>query len=267
MIRSEVPYFLWGFIGVPALLFLILWTVYGRGLPGILEELASRSSQLLTGAPHFENINGGFVLNILVSLAAMVLAIVGGTALGIGLISASTPMRAVCSVVMNVLRNSPWLVVLYAILFLIPFQFTVFGHDVFFSPELKSVVGLALPVAANFAEIFRGGVEAIPSGQWESARSLGYRRLQILRHVVVPQSIPLMLPNLMNLYAALFIGTSLIVVSGTTDILAMSRTVIATDGERVATAVYLYVLALFFLFAFPIAVASRLLEVRFRVRS
>ena len=110
-------------------------------------------------------------------------------------------------------------------------------------------------------------MEAIPSGQWESARSLGYRRLQILRHVVVPQSIPLMLPNLMNLYAALFIGTSLIVVSGTTDILAMSRTVIATDGERVATAVYLYVLALFFLFAFPIAVASRLLEVRFRVTS
>ena len=105
MIRSEVPYFLWGFIGVPALLFLILWTVYGRGLPGILEELASRSSQLLTGAPHFENINGGFALNILVSLAAMVLAIVGGTALGIGLISASTPMRAVCSVVMNVLRT------------------------------------------------------------------------------------------------------------------------------------------------------------------
>jgi polar amino acid transport system permease protein len=267
MIRGEMRYLLRGLIGVPALLFLLLCIVYGKGLPEVLKDLGARSSQLLTGEPQFRQVSGGFCANVWISIAAMALATVGGTLLGIGLISSSRALRAACAVIMNVLRNSPWLVVLYAMLYLLPFEFRLFGRDLTFSPEWKSVVGLALPVGANLAEIFRGGVEAIPSGQWESARSLGYRRLQILRHIVVPQSIPLMLPNLMNLYAALFIGTSLIVVTGTADVLSMSRTIIATDGEHVATAVYLYVLVLFFLFSFPIAVGSRWLELRLQARA
>jgi polar amino acid transport system permease protein len=120
-------------------------------------------------------------------------------------------------------------------------------------------------VTANIAEVFRGGVEAIPSGQWESARALGYRRLQILRYVIVPQALPLMTPNLMTTYAMLFIGTSLVVVTGAEDILSVARTVIGSDGAHLATAVYIYVLFLFFIFAFPIAIFTRWLERRVRV--
>jgi len=267
MIKGEVFYLLRGLVGVIALLWLVLLSVYGRALPDVVGVLAARTSQLLTGAPHFNQIGGGFSANILISFASMILAVIGGTVLGIGLISTSAAVKAVCGMVMNVLRNSPWLVVLYAVLFLLPFEFSILGYGISFSPFSKAIVGLALPIAANFAEIFRGGVEAIPSGQWESARALGYRRLQILRYVVIPQSITLMLPNLMNLYAALFIGTSLVVITGASDVLSISRTIIATDGERIATAIYIYVLALFFVFAFPIAVGSRWLELKLQARS
>jgi polar amino acid transport system permease protein len=264
MIRGELRYFLRGILGVPALLFLFLYAVYGRHLPGVLDVLRARSSQLLTGDARFHQFTGGFCANIWISIVAMILAVVGGMLLGIGLVSPSRALRWACGLVMNLLRNSPWLVILYAMLYLLPFEFTLFGVDITFSPAWKSVIGLALPVAANFAEIFRGGVQAVPFAQWESARSLGYRRTQVLRRVIIPQAVPLMLPNVVNLYAALFIGTSLIVVTGATDVLTMARTIVATEGGRLATAVYLYVLALFFLFSFPIAVSSRWLEDRLR---
>jgi polar amino acid transport system permease protein len=163
---------------------------------------------------------------------------------------------------MNVLRNSPWLVVLYAMLYLLPFEVKIFGVWITISPVVKSIAGLSLPVAANIAEIFRGGIESIPTGQWESARSLGYRRLQILRYIVLPQALPLMIPNLMTIYAMLFIGTSLVVVTGASDVLFVGRTIIETAGSSTASAIYIYILFLFFLFAFPIAILTRWLERR-----
>jgi polar amino acid transport system permease protein len=267
VIRGELGFLLRGIVGVNVLLGLVLLTVYGHDLPSLLGVLAARSPQLLFGSARLAEFGGGFSANILISLAAMALAMVAGTLLGNGLISPSLAIKGPCAAAMNVLRNSPWLVILYAMLYLLPFEFRLFGHSFNFSPFLKAVVGLSLPIAANFAEIFRGGVNSIPSGQWESARALGYRRVQILRHIVIPQSIPLMIPNIMSLYAALFIGTSLVVVTGTSDVLSVTRTIIATEGERIATGLYIYVLALFFIFCFPIAVASRWLELRLQSRA
>lgn len=261
---DEARAFVVGILGVPILLGLLLVAVYGSETWGVLAIIGSRAPLLLSGSPDFGSAYGGFAANIAISVCAMVLSIIGGTILGIGLISHQRSIRIFSSFAMNVLRNSPWLVVLYAMLYLLPFELTVVGHTIFLSPLVKATIGLSLPVAANVAEVFRGGVEAIPSGQWESARSLGYSRNEVLRYVIVPQALPMMTPNLMTTYAMLFIGTSLVVVTGTTDVLSVARTVIASDGARVATGVYLFVLLLFFLFCFPIAILTRWLEIRVR---
>ena len=218
--NSELKAFIFGMIGVSTVLAALLVLVY-RGETGpIVAALASRSPLLLTGSPDFSRFDGGFAANILISLWAMLLAGIAGIALGIALIAQSALVRTPAVLVMNVLRNSPWLVVLYAMLYLLPFEIDAFGRTWFLSPTVKATIGLAFPVTANIAEVFRGGIEAIPSGQWESARSLGYRRLQILRHVIVPQALPLMTPNLMTTYAMLFIGSSLVVVTGAEDVLS-----------------------------------------------
>lgn len=264
--NSEWRAFILGIIGVPLVLAGLLVAVYGAETASILARIAVRLPLLLSGSPDFSSYTGGFASNIIISLWAMAIALVVGAVLGIGLISRSGAVRVPSEFVMNVLRNSPWLVVLYAMLYLLPFELSVFGTTIFLSPVVKSVFGLALPVTANIAEVFRGGVEAIPSGQWESARSLGYRRLQILRHIVVPQALPMMTPNLMTIYAMLFIGTSLVVVTGTSDVLSVARTVIGSDGDHIATALYILVLLLFFLFSFPIAILTRWLERRVRAR-
>ncbi len=251
-------------IGVSLFLLLLMVLVYGESTGTILHGLALRSPLLLTGSADLSSFGGGFSANVIISLWAMLIVGVCGVVLGIGLISSNPAMRLPSSFLMNVLRNSPWLVILYAMLYLLPFEVTLFGTTYFISPTMKAIVGLSLPVTANMAEVFRGGVEAIPTGQWESARALGYRRLQILRHVVVPQAIPLMIPNIMTTYATLFIGTSLVVVTGTEDVLSLARVVIASDGDQFATGIYIYVLFLFFIFAFPIAVLTRWLERRIR---
>ncbi len=263
---QDLRAFLLGLFGVPLALGALLAAVYGKETAAILAYIAARTPLLLSGSANFGSFDGGFAANILISIWAMAIALVLGTALGIGLIAQSSAVRWPCHVLMNLLRNSPWLVVLYAMLYLLPFEITLFGRSFYISPLVKSVFGLTLPIMANIAEVFRGGVEAIASGQWESARSLGYRRIQILRHVVVPQALPLMTPNIMTIYAMLFIGTSLVVVTGTSDVLSVARNVIASDGSRFATAVYIYVLLLFFITCFPIAMLTRWLEKRVRGR-
>ncbi|MDR5761368.1 ABC transporter permease subunit [Caballeronia sp. LZ035] len=261
--QPETRAFVYGMIGVPLLLLAALIGCYGRASGDAFALLASRSALLLTGAPG-TGLAGGFCANILMSLAAMGVSLCTGVLLCVGTIANTRAVRFVALGIVNLLRNTPWLIALYAMLYLLPFYVPAFGMVIPFSPFVKAVVGLSLPVTANVAEVMRGGIEAIPSGQWESARALGYRKNQILRYVVVPQAIPLILPNMMTVYAGLFIGTSLAVVTGTSDVLSVANTITASDGSNYATAVQLYVLLLFFLFSFPLATLSRRFERQIR---
>ena len=262
--NAHLKTFIVGLFGVTCVLLLVMFAVYGRQTLPMLQVLAGHSSRLLTGSVNLQSVSGGFLVNIVISVFAMMIAMVAGCALGLGMISPSRPVRYASTAIMNVFRNSPWLVILYAMLYLLPFEFALFDRKVTLSPSIKAVIGLSLPVMANMAEIFRGSIETIHVGQWESARALGYKPLQVLRHVIVPQAVPRMIPNVMNLYAMLVIGTSLIVVTGTEDVLSVAKLITATQGERVATALYLYVLFLFFIYCFPIAILSRWKEQRIR---
>lgn len=265
--KPEIKAFVYGMIGVPILLMCVLVGCY-RGQTGdALALLAARSGMIITGSPTFEDFSGGFCANISMSIVAMMVSLVTGMLLCAGMLANAPVIRAVCTCVMNLLRNTPWLIALYAMLYLLPFYVPVFGLVIPLSPFVKAVVGLSLPVTANVAEVLRGGIDAIPGGQWESARALGYRKNQILRYVVVPQAVPILLPNMMTVFAMLFIGSSLAVVTGTTDVLSVANTITGSDGSQYATAIQLYVLLLFFLFSFPIATLSRRLERQMRERS
>lgn len=253
-----------GFFGVIAVLVLIFVASYGADSLDAARILWNRASLLLVGTPSFEAISGGFFANIGISLVSMAIATVFGISLG-GAVTAPNPaVRNVAILILNLMRNSPWLVVLYAMLYLIPFRVSLLGFEYWVSPAAKAIIGLAVPVTAYMAEVFRSGIQSVPNGQWESAQALGYRRGAILRRIILPQALPQMIPNIMTTYAMLFIGTSLIVVTGTKDVLSLAKTVIASDGADSATAVYLFVLLLFFLYCYPIAVASRVLERKIR---
>ncbi|WP_242600627.1 ABC transporter permease subunit [Erwinia billingiae] len=145
-------------------------------------------------------------------------------------------------------------------LYLLPYHASLFGISFTFSPLFKAIVGLSLPTAANFAEVIRGAVQSVHSGQWESARSMGYSYWQIYRLVILPQAFRRIIPGWMNLYALLTISTALATVTGVQEVVTLLRTTLATEGESTLVYFYVTVLLMFFFYCYPIALLARRLE-------
>ena len=80
-------------------------------------------------------------------------------------------MRIAARIVTQLFRNSPWLVLLFLCVFLIPFELRIFGLRIPFPDWAKATLGFALPVMANTSEITRGAILSVATGQWDSARA------------------------------------------------------------------------------------------------
>jgi len=209
----------------------------------------------------------GFLLNVLVSVLSMALGTLAGAFLGLAQVSLLRPLRRVAWAITQFFRNAPWLVLLFYAMFLLPFEVHLFGLTVAFPAWAKAVVGLALPVAANVAEIVRGGVQSIPAGQWESAESLAFSRRQTLTMVVLPQAVKRMIPPWMNLYAILTMATTLISIVGLQDGLTIARAALVAESRpELLVPMYLMLLLMFFAYCYPIARWTLALERRFAVR-
>lgn len=208
----------------------------------------------------------GFGFNVLISVAAMAI----GTAMGIGLgVLQVSPLRIVRQgawLVTQFFRNSPWLVLLFYCILLIPFRIDILGVEVPFPGWIKAVIGLSLPVMAYMSEFMRGAILSIPTGQWESAASLGFTRAQTMRQIVLPQTVRRVLPSWMNLYAVLTMATPLVSIVGVNDVMSLTRAALSAEGRvELLIPMYLYVLCLFFIYCYPISVLTRRLERRFSV--
>lgn len=206
----------------------------------------------------------GFLVNIAISVSAMALGTIGGFMLGLGLVSPARLASVPSSLVVQVFRNTPWLVILFAALLLLPYEITVAGVVIPVPAWLKAVVGLAVPVAANVAEILRGAVRSIPSGQWEAAEALAFTRRQTLWMVILPQCIRQMLPPWMNWYSILMLSTPLASVLGVREIVTSTQQamVSADSSPDLLIPFYGFALVLFFAFIFPISKLTRRLELR-----
>ena len=245
-------------IAALVLLALVALLAHAFGDAGLI--VIGRLPQLLTGSVGGWPITGGFAANIFISLVGMALATVMGVFLAILSLSPVAALRWPARFVVNFLRNSPWLVLLFSMLYLLPFAIRVGGMSIPIPAIAKAIFGLSLPVAANLAEVIRGAVQSIHSGQWESARSLGYSRMQIYRFVILPQAYKRMLPGWMNLYALLMVATSLATVTGVQEVVTVLRNILATQSETTIVPFYLATLLMFFLFCYPIALFARRLE-------
>lgn len=210
---------------------------------------------------------GGFAFNVGISIMAMGIGTVSGTALGILQVSEIRTLRASSWFITQFFRNAPWLVLLFYCMFLMPFEFTAFGVTIPFPDWIKAVIGLALPVMANVSEIVRGAIQSIPSGQWEAARSLAFSRRQILFEIILPQCVKRMLPPWMNLYAILTMATVLASVVGVGEVMTLTQRALAAESRtELLVPFYGFVMLLFFAYCYPIARYTQKLELRYAVR-
>lgn len=209
----------------------------------------------------------GFGLNLLISFFAMVIGTVAGAALGLMQISLLAPVRGGSWIVTQFFRNSPWLVLLFAIMLLFPFELD-FGFVVIPVPDwMKAVVGFSLPIMANISEVVRGAVRSLPSGQWESAESLAFTRRQTLWMIILPQCVKRMIPPWINWYCILAMATPLCSIMGVEEAVSYTAQALNAEGDRpeLIWPFYLFLLLIFFAYTYPIARWSIWLEKRFAV--
>ena len=209
----------------------------------------------------------GFLFNLMVSVLSMLAGTALGLWLGLGRVSQFVAVRRASGGVIQFFRNAPWLVLLFYCMFLLPFSITLPFVTVPLPDAAKAVIGLSLPVMANVAEIVRGGVGSIPLEQWESGEALAFSRSQIMWMVILPQCLRRMIPPWMNLYAILTMSTTLISVVGIQDSMTLARAALVAEGRtELFIPMYLMLLSWFFLYCYPIARWTTVLERRFRVR-
>ncbi len=209
----------------------------------------------------------GFALNIAISFLAMAIGTVFGVGLGLCQISLMPPVRTSSWFVTQFFRNSPWLVLLFYCMLLLPFEIEIGGAIIPLPGWLKSTIGLSLPVMANVSELVRGAVRSIPYGQWEASESLAFARGQTLRLVILPQCVKRMTPPWMNLYAILTVATPLTSIVGVSEAMTLTGDILSSEGRTdLLVPMYLYLLLWFFLYCYPIARATLRLERRFQVR-
>ncbi len=252
--------------GLALAVFVVLWTAMVQA-QGAAEGTEQQDSVLTALWRWLPVLLGGFVFNIAISFMAMGIGTAAGTVLGIMQVSENRPVRGASWLVTQFFRNAPWLVLLFYCMFLLPFEFAVFGATVPFPDWLKAVIGLALPVMANVSEIVRGAIQSIPTGQWEAAHALAFSRRQILWQIILPQCVKRMLPPWMNLYAILTMATVLASVVGVGEMMTLTQRALSAENRpEFLVPFYGFVMLMFFAYCYPIARTTQKLELRYAVK-
>jgi len=211
---------------------------------------------------------GGFVLNVLVSILAMFIGTILGVFLGIGQISRNNLVRRTSWGIKEIFQNSPWLVLLFYFMLLLPYQVDVGGVRVPVPGWLKATLGLSLPIMANIAEVTRGAIASIPTVQWEAAESLAFSRRQTMWRVILPQCVKRMIPPWMNWYCILMMSTPLVSILGVQDAMTLTQDALAAEGrQNLLIPFYLWLMVWFFAYTYPIARWTRNLERKFAVKN
>jgi polar amino acid transport system permease protein len=204
----------------------------------------------------------GLLVNLGMGALAMAMAATLGTLLGAAQLAPSAVVSRPARWLTQLLRNAPWLVVMFFVMQALPYELAI-GGGWPLPAWLKAVLALTLPATGNFSEIVRGGLRAVPLAQWEAATALGYGPAARLRRVILPQAVRLMLPPAMGLYCIVTMSTALASLVGVSEGLGVAREILAAEARtELLLPVYGLVLCAFFLYIFPISMLARALERR-----
>ncbi len=186
----------------------------------------------------------GLKLTIGVSLLAIAIGIVVGLVMCLMKMSRNVVLKAIAEVYIWVIRGTPMLVQAFIVFFGFPQLIQLMSPSFRLDAFTAGVITLSLNAGAYLAEIFRGGIMAIPKGQSEAARSLGLTKGQTMRKVVLPQALKISIPALVNQFIISIKDTSILSVIGLAELVNKAKTYVGKSYEFFAT--YIFV-ALFYL--------------------
>lgn len=171
------------------------------------------------GLPHVETqLWGGLMVTLILSFFGITVSLPFGIILALGRRSNMPVIKTLCVVFIEVIRGIP----LISVLFMASVMLPLFLPDGWtFDKLLRALIGVSIFSSAYMAEVVRGGLQAIPKGQFEGADSLGLSYWQKMRLIVLPQAIKLVIPGIVNTFIGLFKDTSLVSIIGMFDLLGI----------------------------------------------
>ena len=217
---------------------------------------------LLNGGLGLESVStnkwGGLLVTLVLGCTGIALAFPLGIVLALGRRSNLPVISMMCTLFIEFIRGVPLITLLFFGMVMLPL----------FLPEGVNMDGLArvlvavtLFQSAYMAEVIRGGLQAIPQGQYEAARSIGLSYWQMNMKIVLPQAIRISIPSIVNTSIGLFKDTTLVIIVGLLDLLGIGRGALAdTTWLGLAYEVYFFVSIVFFIFTFAMSRYSLYLE-------
>lgn len=244
--RNVVKQVRWVVIGWLASLPAAALLVRGAGSRGVLPLVDS-------------NLWGGLLLTFTLALVGIIASFPLGILLALGRRSSLPLVKVMCTTFIEVVRGVPLVTILFMASILLPL----------FLPEqlrvdrvVRAMIGMTLFSAAYMAENVRGGLAAIPPGQYEAARAVGLNGFLTMSLIVLPQALRIVIPAIVGQFIALFMDTTLAVIVGLLELLAVGKSIVQSNPEYIShqAEVYLFVALVFWVFTFSMSYASRRLE-------
>lgn len=201
---------------------------------------------------------GGLTLTLIIAIVGIFAALPIGTLLALGRQSSMPIVRSLSVVFIEFWRGVPLITVLFMSSVMLPL----------FVPEqltldklVRAMIGIIFFQSAYIAEVVRGGLQAIPKGQSEAAEALGLNYSKTMLLIVLPQALKMMIPGIVNTFIALFKDTSLVLIIGLFDLLAIVQSGLA-DAKWLgfATEGYVFAALIYWVFCFAMSKYSQHLE-------
>ncbi len=201
---------------------------------------------------------GGFMLSILIGVVAIACSLPLGIVLALGRQSDLMIVKALCVGFIEFIRGVP----LITLLFVASTLLNVFmppGTN--FDIILRVLIMVTLFAAAYMAEVVRGGLAALPKGQYEGADSLGLNYWQAQRLIIMPQALKISIPGIVSTFIGVFKDTTLVSIIGLLDPLGLSNAIRAdANWNGIVWELYGFIALLFFVFCFSMSRYSMYLE-------
>jgi polar amino acid transport system permease protein len=212
-----------------------------------IPEMISFLPRLLEGAE----------LTVLISLLSYVLALIVGLLVGIARVSRLWPLRALATPYVQFIRGTPLLLQLFCIYYVLPYGGLVL------SPFTSAVWGLTLNYSAYMAEVFRGGILAIPKGQWEAGLSVGMSRRLLLRRIILPQALRIVVPAIGNFFVSIFKDSALVSTITMKDLMFSGQILAAATFKHFE--IFAEVAVIYFIISYPSAKLVEYIEARLNI--
>jgi general L-amino acid transport system permease protein len=204
---------------------------------------------------------GGFMLNMMLGVTCVSLSLPLGIALALGRQSSMPFIKYICVIFIEFIRGVPLITLLFVASVMLSYFFPPgSGVDLF----IRVVIMITMFSSAYIAEVIRGGLAALPKGQYEAADSLGLDYPQAMRLIILPQALKISIPGIVNVAVGLFKDTTLVSVISMFDLIGMIRGPIlaSTEWGGIYWELFGFAALLFFVVCYGISQYSQWLERR-----